>query len=69
MSGLFDYHLKGECGFDNSYSVLRMRIEKRELSWSDLRFESKRQINQLFDAWCLKAIGLLGLLGLTKRMY
>lgn len=30
-----------------------MTVKKGELPWSDLRFKSKTQINQMLDAWCL----------------
>lgn len=35
-------------------------MEKGELPWSDLRFQSKTQSNQLSDAWCLKVMGFRG---------
>lgn len=37
-----------------------MRVEKDKLPWKELRFESKIQFNQLFNAWCLKVMEFLG---------
>lgn len=31
-----------------------MRVKDGELTWAGLRFESKTQLNQLFDLWCQK---------------
>lgn len=53
--------MEGEGILISPRSALRMRIEKGELSWSKLLFESKIQIDQLFHAWFLKVVWLLGL--------
>lgn len=49
---LFDKHTKGEGLLIAPRSILRMRVKKGELPWADLRFESKTQSNQPFNAWC-----------------
>lgn len=36
----------------SSRSILRMMVEKRELPWANIRFESKIESNQAFDLWC-----------------
>lgn len=35
-------------------SILRLRVEKGELSWANLIFEFKTQLNQSYDTWCHK---------------
>lgn len=36
---------------------MRLKLEKGKLPWSDLRFK-KIQTKKLFDAWCMKVMGL-----------
>lgn len=40
----------------NPRLVLKMRIKKREVQWSDLQFESKSQSNQPYEAWMQKVL-------------
>lgn len=56
---LFDNHLKGKriCELP---LCLTDEIEKGESPWPELRFESKTQTNQLFNAWRLKVVALPG---------
>lgn len=41
-------------------------MENGEVLWSNLKLDSKTQIEKLFNTWCLKVMGLPRL---TKRMY
>lgn len=45
---LFDDHPREYGILINPWPILRMRIEKIDLPWADLRDESKTQFNQLF---------------------
>lgn len=44
----------------DSRLILRMEIEREELSWSDLCFESKTQSNQSYDACVRTNLEILG---------
>lgn len=42
----------------NPRLVLKMRIKKREVQWSDLQFESKSQSSQPYEAWMQKVLAI-----------
>lgn len=35
----------------NPLSTLRFRVERKEVAWSELRFEAKAQSNQVYADW------------------
>lgn len=57
---LLDDHPEGEGLLINPQSILKMRVEKAVLLWSNLIFDLKTHTNQLFGVWCLKVMGLPG---------
>lgn len=42
----------------NPQSILRMRVERKEGAWSELRFESKAQSNQAYADWVTEVLSL-----------
>lgn len=41
-------HEEGETVFTSSTSILRMRIERAEVPWTELQFEEKSQSNSIY---------------------
>lgn len=63
---LFDDYLEGVRAFVSPHSLLRMRIENVEVSWIELRFKSKAQCNQSYDAWLQTVMSMTEVL---KKIY
>lgn len=72
---LFGDHPEGEGIIVDPRSILRMRIEKVEVPWSDLRFETKAQSHRSYDAWVRKLLVIHGVsakmlkVGVRKAFY
>lgn len=48
---LFMDHKEGEGIFINTRSILRMRIERKEVYWTKQRFEAQSPSNVIFANW------------------
>lgn len=53
----FDDHPEEDGILTNPRSIMKMRVEKGELPWADLRIQIQNLSNQLFNTWCQKVLG------------
>lgn len=71
---LFSDHKDGARTINKSRIKLRMGIERAEVQWSNLIFDSKSLNHQLFDTWLKKVLSdsevskMLSMIGMKKAL-
>lgn len=66
---LFEDHSGGEGIAMDSWSILRMSIERADVPWSDLGFKSKTQSHQPYHAWVKKIVPILRVSTRTLKLW